>query len=112
MGNGDVVAGRQGPVHNTGCTDFFGRASDSSTYGGWAVLNEGTYIVRSVLCTGPPGINLKGPFAGFVLRKGQVLNLGRLVIEYTPPPFELHLLPHLLPTVRAFGGWKISALKL
>jgi len=87
---------------------FFGRASDSSTYGGWAVLNEGTYIVRSVLCTGPPGINLKGPFAGFVLRKGQILNLGRLVIEYTPPPFELHLLPH--PPPRSPGVWRVEDL--
>ncbi len=87
---------------------FFGHASDSSTYGGWAVLNEGTYIVRSVLCTGPPGINLKGPFAGFVLRKGQILNLGRLVIEYTPPPFELHLLPH--PPPRSPGVWRVEDL--
>jgi hypothetical protein len=87
---------------------FLGRASDSATYGGWAVLNEGTYIVRSVLCQGPAGINLKGPFAGFVLRKGQVLNLGRLVIEYTPPPFELHLLPH--PPPHSPGVWRVEDL--
>jgi len=87
---------------------FLGRASDSATYGGWAVLNEGTYIVRSVLCQGPGGINLKGPFAGFVLGKGQILNLGRLVIEYTPPPFELHLLPH--PPPHSPGVWRVEDL--
>jgi hypothetical protein len=70
---------------------------------------KGTYIVSSIWCEAAGGRRLKGPFAEFVVHKGQVLNLGRLVIEYTPPPFELHLLPHIVP---AFGEWKISVRKL
>jgi hypothetical protein len=87
---------------------LFGHASDSSTYGGWAVLNEGTYIVSSIWCEAAGGRRLKGPFAEFVVHKGQVLNLGRLVIEYTPPPFELHLLPH--PPPRSPGVWRVEDL--
>jgi hypothetical protein len=85
---------------------LFGHASDSSTYGGWAVLNEGTYIVSSIWCEAAGGRRLKGPFAGFVVRKGQVLNLGRLVIEYTPPPF--HMFPIEAP--HSPGVWRVEDL--
>jgi hypothetical protein len=84
---------------------LFGHASDSSTYGGWAVLNEGTYIVSSIWCEAAGGRRLIGPFAEFVVRKGQVLNLGRLVIEYTPPSF------HLFPSdARSPGVWRVEDL--
>jgi hypothetical protein len=84
---------------------LFGHASDSSTYGGWAVLNEGTYIVSSIWCEAAGGRTLKGPFAGFVVRKGPVLNLGRLVIEYSPPPF------HWFPSdARSPGVWRVEDL--
>ena len=46
---------------------LFGHASDSSTYGGWAVLNEGTYIISSIWCEVAGGRRLLGPFAKFVV---------------------------------------------
>ncbi len=87
---------------------LFGHASDSSTYGGWAVLNEGTYIVSSIWCEAAGGRRLLGPFAKFVVRKGQILNLGRLVIEYTVPEFKLHLFPHAPDS--SPGVWKVEDL--
>jgi hypothetical protein len=66
---------------------LFGHAADSSTYGGSSVLPAATYTITQVWCQG--SIRLKGRFARFVLRPGQVANLGCLVIDYKEAPFNL-----------------------
>lgn len=85
--------GRPTRVMTQSSPTLFGHASADSTYGGWAVLDEETYIVHSIECNFA-GQTYRGPFAAFALRKGEVLNLGRLVIEYKLAPPEFHLLPY------------------
>jgi hypothetical protein len=65
---------------------LFGRAAESSTYGGPAVLLEGVYTITSILCEG--STRFPGQFARFALRAGQVLNLGCLVVDYKRGPFN------------------------
>lgn len=59
---------------------LFGRAAESSTYGGWMVLDQGAYYVAAIRCEGSD--RFLGPFARFVVSRGRILNLGCLVIEY------------------------------
>jgi hypothetical protein len=59
---------------------IFRQVSENSIYGGGTVLVSGNYTVDSVECE--PVIRLKGPFARFTVRTGQVLNLGSLDIIY------------------------------
>jgi hypothetical protein len=49
-------------------------------YGGAAVLPAGVYTVVSFECSGSR--NFKGPVVRFVLRSGEAINVGRLVLEY------------------------------
>jgi hypothetical protein len=59
-------------------TGFFG--SLAPFYGGAAVLPAGMYTIVSFGCTGSR--TFKGPVARFFLYRGEVVNVGRLVLEY------------------------------
>ncbi|MES2196324.1 MAG: hypothetical protein V4517_18040 [Pseudomonadota bacterium] len=83
---------------------LFGRAADSSTYGGWAVLDPGVYTVAQVWCEGPAGINAPGMFARFAVQTGQVLNLGCLVIDFKLGPVTL------FERRRDSGDWRVEDL--
>ena len=81
---------------------LFGRAAESSTYGGWIVLDQGIYYVVSVRCEGSS--RFMGPFARFAVQRGQVLNLGCLVIEYKHGPIVL------FGPRRNTGDWRVEDL--
>lgn len=51
-----------------------------SFHGGAAVLPSGTYTFVNFECSGSR--TFKGPVASFLLRPGEVINAGRLVLEY------------------------------
>jgi len=98
--------GRPTKVLTQSTPTLFGHALADSTYGGWAVLDEGTYIVYSIECNFTEKV-YRGPFAAFALRKGQILNLGRLVVEYKLAPYEFHLLPY---HAKNTGVWTVEDL--
>jgi len=58
---------------------FFGRTNNPD-YGGAGVLPPGVYTIVQITCD--IRLNFNGRFAKFTIRTGEVLNLGRLVIEY------------------------------
>jgi hypothetical protein len=66
---------------------LFGREVGDHTYGTGNVLVAGLYTVQSVECE--DDVRLKGPFAQFTVRAGQVLNLGCLTIVYELGPLKL-----------------------
>jgi hypothetical protein len=66
---------------------LFGHASESSTYGGWAVLPPGTYTAVSVKCKGAGGYNFRGQFAQFRVQSAEISNLGSLLIDFKLGPF-------------------------
>ena len=81
---------------------LFGRWTENSTYGGWAVLSPGIYTITSIRCGDYN--TFKGPFARFSIQTGQVLNLGCLVIKYKNADFNLFL------PARSTGDWRAEDL--
>jgi hypothetical protein len=81
---------------------FFGRDTENSRYGGWAILSPGIYTITSIRCGDYQ--SFKGPFARFSVNTGQVLNLGSLVVRYKNAEFKL-----LVPS-RPTGDWKVEDL--
>jgi hypothetical protein len=59
-------------------TGFFGNSI--SFHGGAAVLPSGMYTIVSFGCSGER--TFKGPVARFFLHRGEVINAGRLVLDY------------------------------
>jgi hypothetical protein len=64
-------------------TGFFGNSI--SFHGGAAVLPAGMYTVVGLECSGSRKFN--GTIARFSLQPGEVINAGRLVLEYELAPF-------------------------
>jgi hypothetical protein len=64
-------------------TGFFGNSI--SFHGGAAVLPAGVYTVVGLECSGSRKFN--GSVARFSLQPGEVINVGRLVLEYELAPF-------------------------
>jgi hypothetical protein len=81
---------------------FFARDIENSTFGGWAVLTPGVYTITFIQCGDYQ--YFRGPFARFFVNRGQVLNLGSLVIRYKNAEFKL-----LVPG-RPTGDWKVEDL--
>lgn len=81
---------------------LFGRAADSSTYGGWMVLDQGAYYVAAIRCEGSD--RFLGPFARFVVSRGKIFDLGCLVIEYKPGQINF------FGPNRSTGNWRVEDL--
>jgi hypothetical protein len=64
-------------------TGFFGNSI--SFHGGAAFLPAGIYTVVSIRCLGTRTYN--GPVARFFVQPGEVINVGRLVLEHELAPF-------------------------
>ncbi|MES2196326.1 MAG: hypothetical protein V4517_18050 [Pseudomonadota bacterium] len=80
---------------------FLGKELEYARYGAVAVLVAGVYTIQQVSCEESSGVvNLKGPFARFTLREGQVLNLGCLMVDYKLGP------PSMFVASGFNGTWK------
>jgi hypothetical protein len=80
---------------------FFAQDIENSTFGGWGVIVPGVYTIASIQCGDKQFF--KGPFARFFINRGQIFNLGNLVIKYKNAEFSL------LPT-RPTGDWRVEDL--
>jgi hypothetical protein len=75
---------------------------ENTIYAGWAILAPGIYTITSIKCGEYNGF--KGPFARFVVNKGQVLNLGSLVVRYRNSSTNFFI------QNRPTGEWKVEDL--
>jgi hypothetical protein len=70
--------GKPTPIITRSNTGFFGNSI--SFHGGAAVLPAGVYTIVTLECMGSRKFN--GRVAEFFLRPGEVINIGRLVLDY------------------------------
>src|SRR6266498_2007484 len=75
---------------------------ENTIHAGWAILVPGVYTINSIKCGDYNGF--KGPFARFAVNKGQVLNLGSLVVRYKNTSTNF-----FVPN-RPTGDWKVEDL--
>jgi hypothetical protein len=74
---------------------------ENAYYAGWAILAQGIYTINSIKCG--DFVGFRGPFARFVVNKGQVLNLGSLVVRYKNSKYSFIV-------NRPTGDWKVEDL--
>jgi hypothetical protein len=84
------------PVQNLSATP------ENTFYAGWAFLPQGVYTINSIKCGDYNGF--RGPFARFAVSKGQVLNLGSLVVRYKNSS------TNFFTPNRPTGNWKVEDL--
>jgi hypothetical protein len=75
---------------------------ENTFYAGWAILPQGVYTITLVKCGDYAGF--RGAFARFAVSKGQILNLGSLVIRYKNSS------TNLFTPNRPTGDWKVEDL--